>query len=98
VVTLRALCPKGFRTIEGPLSVMQGPLFQEIFGEGFFTRRCDGRWHVQRVRVFAPDGSQRAQATASASLMVEISETGEFLQGDDEATPLGTPSARLKLR
>ena len=83
MLTLRALCPTGFSVIEGPLTVMQGPLFQEIFGEGFFTTTCDGRWHLQRVRVFAPEGFQRGPARASASLMVEIAETGEFLQGDD---------------
>jgi hypothetical protein len=85
-VTVRALCPSDFRVVEGPLTLMQGPEFQEIFGEGFFTNQCDGRWHTQQVRVFAPEGFSAGTARASASLMVEHPETGEFLQGDDRGT------------
>ena len=85
-VTLRAHCPSGFRVVEGPISVIQGPEFGEIFGEGFFTTPCDGRWHQSRVRVVAPDGLQTGTATASATLMVEHPETAEFLQGDDHRT------------
>jgi hypothetical protein len=86
IVKLHALCPSGFQVIEGPLTLMQGPEFQEIFGEGFFTNRCDGRWHVQRVRVRAPEGFQRGTARASATLMVEDPTTAEFLQGDAGGT------------
>lgn len=82
IVRLRALCPPDFNVIEGPLTLMQGPEFQEIFGEGFFTNRCDGRWHLQKVRVRAPEPLQRGTARVSASLMVEHPTTGEFIQGD----------------
>ena len=83
-LTLRARCPQGFSVIEGPVTVMQGPEFQEVHGEGFFTTTCDGRWHLQTVRVIAPEGGyQRGRAKASASLMVEVPATGEFGQGDD---------------
>ena len=37
IVHLRARCPEGFQVIEGVVSVQQGPLFGEVFGEGFFT-------------------------------------------------------------
>ena len=80
---VRALCPAGFQVVEGPVSVMQGPEFQEIFGEGFFTVPCDRHWHLQRVRVTSPEGFERGSAEATASLMVEHPVTGEFLQGDD---------------
>jgi hypothetical protein len=82
IVRLRAVCPPGFNVIEGPLTLMQGPEFQEIFGEGFFTNRCDGHWHLQKVRVRAPEEFQRGTARVSATLMVEHPTTGEFLQGD----------------
>jgi hypothetical protein len=83
-LTLRAGCPRGYRVVEGPVSVMQGPEFQEIFGEGFFTVRCDGHWHLTKVRVQAPEASfQRGTARASASLDVENPETGEVLSASD---------------
>lgn len=62
---------------------MQGPLLQEIFGEGFFTTQCNGRRHLRRVKVIAPEGFQRGRARATAALMVENAETGEYLQADD---------------
>jgi hypothetical protein len=83
IVHLRARCPEGFQVIEGVVSVQQGPLFGEVFGEGFFTTRCTGRWHTQRVRVVAPDGLHRGTAKASAQLDVQHPETGEFNQGSD---------------
>jgi hypothetical protein len=83
IVRLRARCPAGFRVIEGVVGVYQGPLFQEVFGEGFFGTRCNGRWQEQRVRVVAPDGLHPGTARASASLDVENPETGEFDQGSD---------------
>jgi hypothetical protein len=83
IVHLRARCPTGFRVVEGVLSVQQGPLFGEVFGEGFFTTRCNGRWHRERVRVVAPDGLHPGTAKASAQLDVENPETGEFDQGSD---------------
>ena len=84
LVTLRTLCPPGFSVVEGPLTLMQGPLFQEIFGEGFFTTRCDGHWHLQKVPVRAPEGFERGVASASATLMVEnLLDPDQFLQGDD---------------
>ena len=83
IVHLRARCPEGFQVIEGVVSVQQGPLFGEVFGEGFFTTRCTGRWHTQSVRVVAPEGLHRGTATASASLDVQHPETGEFDQGSD---------------
>jgi hypothetical protein len=83
IVRLRARCPAGFQVIEGVVSVQQGPLFGEVFGEGFFTTRCDGRWHGQRVRVVAPEGLHPGTAKASASLDVQHPETGEFDQGSD---------------
>jgi hypothetical protein len=83
-ITLRAGCPRGFHVVEGPVSVIQGPEFQEIFGEGFFTVRCDGHWHVRKVNVRAPEASfQRGTARASASFDVENPETGEFLSASD---------------
>ena len=81
MVRIRTTCPTGFTVVEGPLTVSQDD--QSIFGEGFFTSRCDGRWHKSQVRVqtfeqpFHPGVAQ-----VSASLMVEHPETGEFLQGD----------------
>ena len=83
MVHLRARCPEGFQVIEGVVSVQQGPLFGEVFGEGFFTTRCTGRWHTQSVRVVAPEGLHRGTAKASASLDVQHPETGEFAQGSD---------------
>lgn len=83
IVRLRARCPKGFQVVEGVLSVQQGPLFGEVFGEGFFSTRCTGHWQQQRVRVVAPDGLHRGTAKASASLDVENPATGEFDQGSD---------------
>jgi hypothetical protein len=80
---LRGLCPPGFQVVEGPVSVMQGPEFQEIFGEGFFTVACTGHWQWKTVRVIAPEGFQRGTAKVTASLMVEHPTTGAFLQGDD---------------
>jgi uncharacterized protein (DUF58 family) len=82
-VLVRAGCPRGFQVVEGPVSVIQGPEFQEIFGEGFFTVRCDGHWHLRKVRVVAPEGFERGTARVSASLDVENSETGEFLSASD---------------
>lgn len=81
IVRLRARCPKGFRVIEGVVSVQQGPLFGEVFGEGFFGVRCNGHWQVQSARVVAPEGLHPGTAKASASLDVEHPETGEFDQG-----------------
>jgi hypothetical protein len=81
IVRLRARCPVGFRVIEGVVGVMQGPLFQEVHGEGYFVLRCNGRWQVQSARVVAPDGLHPGTAKASASLDVEHRETGEFDQG-----------------
>jgi hypothetical protein len=81
IVRLRARCPEGFRVIEGVVSVQQGPLFGEVFGEGFFTVRCSGHWQVQTARVVAPEGFHPGTARASASLDVEHPETGEFDQG-----------------
>ena len=86
IVRLRARCPKGFRVIEGVVSVQQGPLFGEVFGEGFFTTRCTGHWHPQTARVVAPDGLHPGTAKASASLEVEHSEKGDFDQGSDSET------------
>ena len=83
IVRLRARCPAGFQVIEGVVSVQQGPLFGEVFGEGFFTTECNGHWHTQRVRVVAPDGLHPGTARASASFDVENPETGEFDQGSD---------------
>jgi hypothetical protein len=83
IVRLRARCPKGFHVIEGVLSVQQGPLFGEVFGEGFFTTRCTGHWRQERVRVVAPEGLHPGTAKASASLDVQHPETGEFDQGSD---------------
>jgi hypothetical protein len=83
IVRLRARCPNGFRVIEGVVSVQQGPLFGEVFGEGFFTTRCNGRWHGHRVRVVAPEGLHPGTAKASASLDVQHPETDEFDQGSD---------------
>jgi hypothetical protein len=83
LVTLRARCPAGFRVVEGPITIYQGPLFQEIFGEGFFTTTCTGDWRRETVPVRAPERFQRGKAKAGASLMVEHPATGEFLQGDD---------------
>ena len=84
-LSLRARCPGDFQVIEGPVSVMQGPEFQEVFGEGFFTIACNNRWQRQRVRVISPEGFYEGRAKATASLMVEHP-TGEFLQGDDSRT------------
>jgi hypothetical protein len=83
MVRLRAKCPEGFRVVEGPVTVQQGPEFGEVFGEGFFTTRCTGHWHVHTVRVVAPDGLNPGTARASASLDVENPETGEILGGSD---------------
>lgn len=83
IVRLRARCPQGFQVIEGVVSVQQGPLFGEVFGEGFFTTKCTGHWHTQSVRVVAPEGLHRGTAKASASLDVQHPETGEFDQGSD---------------
>ncbi len=85
IVRLRARCPVGFRVIEGVVGVMQGPLNQEVHGEGYFVLRCNGRWQEQRVRVVAPEGLHPGTARASASFDVENPETGEFDQdGDSE--------------
>jgi hypothetical protein len=65
------------------VSVYQGPLFGEVFGEGFFSTRCTGHWRQERVRVVAPDGLHPGTARASASLDLEHRETGEFAQGND---------------
>jgi hypothetical protein len=84
IVRLRARCPAGFRMLpEGVVSVYQGPLNQEVWGEGFFVVRCNGRWQEQRVRVVVPDGLHPGTARASASFDVENPETGEFAQGSD---------------
>lgn len=83
IVHLRARCPQGFQAFEGVVSVQQGPLFGEVFGEGFFTTKCNGHWHSQRVRVVAPEGLHPGTARASASLDVQHPETGEFDQGSD---------------
>jgi hypothetical protein len=84
IVRLRARCPAGFRMLpEGVVSVYQGPLNQEVWGEGFFVVRCNGRWQEQRVRVVVPDGLHPGTARASASFDVENPETGEFDQGSD---------------
>lgn len=84
---LRARCPLGFQVLEGPGTIYQGPLGQEIWGEGFFVTQCDGRWHRATMRVFA--GDQRfapGTARASVSLMVENQATGEFLEGSAGST------------
>ncbi len=83
IVRVRARCPVGFRVTEGVLSVYQGPLFSEVWGEGYFVTRCTGHWRQQSVRVVAPEGFDPGTARASASLDLEHSETGEFLQGSD---------------
>jgi hypothetical protein len=82
-VRLRARCPRGFHVIEEPMSLIQGPLNQETFGEGFFSVQCDGRWHSLQVKVFAPEGFSRGRARAGATLTVENAETTEFLQTND---------------
>jgi hypothetical protein len=86
IVRLRARCPAGFEVIEGVVGVQQGPLFGEVFGEGFFTTRCTGHWRQERVRVVAPDGLHPGTAKASASLDVQHPVTGEFEQGSDSET------------
>jgi len=83
IVRLRARCPAGFQVTEGVVSVYQGPVFQEVWGEGFFAVRCNGRWQEQRVRVVVPDGLHPGTARGSASFDVENPETGEFDQGSD---------------
>jgi hypothetical protein len=83
IVRLQARCPAGFQAFEGVVSVQQGPLFGEVFGEGFFTTRCTGHWRQERVRVVAPEGLHPGTAKASASLDVHHPETGEFDQGSD---------------
>lgn len=81
IVRIRTRCPSGFTVVEGPLTVSQDD--QSIFGEGFFTSRCDGRWHQAAVPVRTFEQPfHRGTASASASLMVEHPATGEFLQGD----------------
>jgi hypothetical protein len=68
--------------IEGPVTVAQTPETQEVFGEGFFTTTCDGRWHRLSVRVAPPESRfQEGDARVSASLMVE-NDAGDFQQGD----------------
>jgi hypothetical protein len=86
IVRLRARCPVGFRVIEGVVGVMQGPLNQEVHGEGYFVLRCNGRWQQERVRVVAPEGLHPGTARASASFDVENPETGEFDQAGDSET------------
>ena len=81
-VFLRARCPVGYHVIEGPVTVAQTPESQEVFGEGFFTTTCDGRWHRLSVRVAPPEGRfTEGDARVSASLMVE-NDVGDFQQGD----------------
>lgn len=81
-VYLRARCPVGYHVIEGPVTVTQPPESQEVFGEGFFTTTCDGRWHRLSVRVAPPEGRfTEGDALVSASLMVE-NDAGDFQQGD----------------
>jgi hypothetical protein len=82
-ITLRVRCPSGFHVVEGPVTVAQGPFGREIFGEGFFTTRCNGFWQERRVRVVSPEGFRPGRATASASLDVENPETGAFLSASD---------------
>ena len=83
IVRLHARCPAGFQAFEGVVSVEQGPLFGEVFGEGFFTTSCTGHWRQERVRVVAPEGLHPGTAKASASLDVQHPVTGEFDQGSD---------------
>ena len=83
IVRLRARCPEGFRVTEGVVSVYQGPLFSEVWGEGHFSTRCTGHWRQVQVRVVAPDGLHPGTARGSASLDVEHQVTGEFNQGSD---------------
>jgi hypothetical protein len=84
---LRARCPVGFRVVEGIGSVYQGPVGQEIWGEGFFGARCDGFWHRTTVRVFAGDQRfKEGSANASVHLMVENDATGEFLEDSASRT------------
>lgn len=83
IVRLRARCPAGFQVFEGVVSVQQGPLFGEVFGEGYFTIRCTGHWRQERVRVVAPEGLHPGTAKASASLDVQHPVTGEFDQASD---------------
>jgi hypothetical protein len=81
-VFLRARCPLGFQVLEGIGTIYQGPLNQEIWGEGFFGTQCDGLWHRTTMRVF-PGDQRFAPGTARASvhLMAENHTTGEFLEG-----------------
>jgi hypothetical protein len=82
-VFLRARCPAGYRVIEGPVTVTETPETQEIFGEGFFTTTCDGRWRRLSVRVASTDARfHPGRAQVSAALMVE-NDAGDFQQGDD---------------
>jgi hypothetical protein len=82
-VFLRARCPAGYHVLEGPVTVSETPESQEIFGEGFFTTICDGRWRRLSVRVASTDSRfHPGRAQVSAAIMVE-NDAGDFQQGDD---------------